>query len=66
MAFFDVFGKETTVPIDAAASVDTAPPIEKPVRVITLAVIQQAGIRCGMEPDEIDAKIEAVFVAMDE
>ena len=42
---------------DAAAQVQDVPP----VRVITTAIIQTAGIRNGMSAEQVDALIEASY-----
>ncbi len=35
--------------------------IAKPARVITSEILNQAQIRCGMNQDEIDTRVAAVF-----
>ena len=62
MGFFDALTGKVIDPVLLDAPVK----VERPVRVITLGIIQRANLRGGMQPEEIDARIEAVFTLMGE
>jgi hypothetical protein len=51
-------------------AVTSQPPVEstptRPVRVVTVDIVHSLGIHNGMSADDIDAKIEAYFIARGE